>query len=78
MSACRRNDHDLPSWSCEFDSRHPLQIIALVNPLSLCPSYSNTQMTRITRLVIRYSMMIDTDRAKCLVRRDFTGYESGQ
>ena len=24
MPACRRNDRDLPSWSCEFDSRHPL------------------------------------------------------
>jgi hypothetical protein len=23
--ACGRNDRDLPSWLCEFDSRHPLQ-----------------------------------------------------
>ena len=28
MPACRRNGRDLPSWPCEFDSRHPLQIIA--------------------------------------------------
>jgi hypothetical protein len=24
FAACGRNDRDLPSWSCEFDSRHPL------------------------------------------------------
>jgi len=28
MPACRRNDRDLPSWPCEFDSRHPLHSIA--------------------------------------------------
>jgi hypothetical protein len=27
VRACRHNGRDLPSWSCEFDSRHPLQII---------------------------------------------------
>jgi hypothetical protein len=25
FAACGRNDRDLPSWLCEFDSRHPLQ-----------------------------------------------------
>jgi len=25
MLACRPNDRDLPSWSCEFDSRHSLR-----------------------------------------------------
>jgi hypothetical protein len=25
--ACGRSDRNLPSWSCEFDSRHPLQSI---------------------------------------------------
>jgi hypothetical protein len=28
VAAWRRNGRDLPSWPCEFDSRHPLQIIA--------------------------------------------------
>jgi hypothetical protein len=28
MSAWRRKGRDLPIWSCEFDSRHPLHVIA--------------------------------------------------
>jgi hypothetical protein len=28
----------LPSWSCEFDSRHPLHVKALVNAASTMPS----------------------------------------
>jgi DNA primase len=28
VHACRRSDRDLPSWSCEFDSRHPLHGIS--------------------------------------------------
>jgi len=27
VRAWRHNGRDLPSWSCEFDSRHPLHII---------------------------------------------------
>jgi len=27
LPACQHRASDLPSWSCEFDSRHPLQII---------------------------------------------------
>jgi hypothetical protein len=26
--ACPHSGRDLPSWPCEFDSRHPLHIIA--------------------------------------------------
>jgi hypothetical protein len=37
MSACSRNDRDLPSWSCEFDSRHPLHSKSLVGLVFLRP-----------------------------------------
>jgi hypothetical protein len=33
MPACWLNDRDLPSWSCEFDSRHPLKVKALVKAM---------------------------------------------
>jgi hypothetical protein len=34
VRACRHNGRDLPSWPCEFDSRHPLH--------SVCPSQARS------------------------------------
>ena len=42
----------VPSWSCEFDSRHPLQCIAPNQVIFNLPKLFETQVTRITKLVI--------------------------
>jgi hypothetical protein len=49
----------------------------LVNSVSLCPSYSNTQMTKITRLVICIRDHRGASYQRLLVRRDFKGIETG-
>jgi hypothetical protein len=63
----------LPSWSCEFDSRHPLQSKA---PSQLkfqsCRSYSNVRMTRITRLV-----MCSHDHQRAMYRTALSGSTFG-
>jgi hypothetical protein len=76
--ACRRSGRDLPSWPCEFDSRHPLHMIA--------PSQIKFQRVQVFEqsdnkkgwtghpcfLIIGARYL-----PKCLVRRDFTAREPG-
>jgi hypothetical protein len=44
MTACSRNERDLPSWSCEFDSRHPLRCICPGQTRIGAPSGNRTLM----------------------------------
>jgi hypothetical protein len=59
-----------------FGKRTLPQVIS-VRALQMWPSYSNKQMTRMTRLVMRISCSSARDLPKCLVRRDFMGRKAG-
>jgi hypothetical protein len=43
----------LPSWSCEFDSRHPLHIIVPSQLTFQCAQIFEHQVTTMNRLVMR-------------------------
>ena len=67
----------LPSWSCEFDSRRPLQSIAPSQPSFTVPKLFEHGDDKNNHAGHLFFMIISTIYQKCLVRRDFMSCQSG-
>jgi hypothetical protein len=77
MAACSRNDRDLPSWSCEFDSRHPLHIIAPSQVTFSVPKLFEHSADKNYQAGYAYSMIIDLRSTEVPCQAPLLAHESG-